>query len=75
VDFGETSLPNILNRTISIKGSFIFERKSGMKKEGLFPKARIPFTIFIEPSAMMLTGMEFLGDFISHTFAMPIMKT
>jgi hypothetical protein len=60
---------------ISIKGFFISERKLEMKKEGLTQKPGIPFTISIEPSAMMLTGMEFLEDFISHTFAMPFMKT
>jgi hypothetical protein len=46
-----------------------------MKKEGLTQKPGIPFTISIEPSAMMLIGMEFLEDFISRTFAMPFMKT
>jgi hypothetical protein len=34
-DFGETSLPNILNRTISIKESSIYGRRSEMRKEGL----------------------------------------
>ena len=74
-DSGEISLPNILNRTISIKGSSIFERKSEMKKKGLSPKTRIPFSISIGPSATMPTGMEFLEDSISLIFAMPFMKT